>query len=154
MAYKPSGLGHVTLFVGDVDRSEKFYADVLCLDTRERWQGRAVFMWADSRQSHELALIQLSADVPAPEEDRVSLHHVAWRMESFEDLKEAYQRLKDKDVKIVGIGDHGISLGVYFHDPDGNGNEAYYELPREEWTADGQIFTGHFPMSLEDGLPA
>ena len=154
MAYKPSGLGHVTLYVRDVERSEKFYADVLGLGIRERWDGRAVFMWADSGQSHELALIQLGAGAPGPADDRVGLHHVVWRMESFEDLKETYQRLKDKNVKIVGIGDHGISMGVYFHDPDGNGNEAFYELPREEWPAGGQIFTGHFPASLEDSLPA
>ena len=25
------------------------------------------------------------------------------------------------------------SVGVYFNDPDGNGLEVYYELPRSEW---------------------
>ena len=55
-----------------------------------------------------------------------------------------------KDVKIGGIEDHGISIGVYFFDPEGNEIEAYYELPSEHWPVDGDLFEGKFPHSLED----
>ena len=79
----------------------------------------------------------------------MGLNHIAWRMDSFDDLKQLYQRLKDKGVKIEWIGDHGFSLGVYFLDPDGNGNEAYYELPWDRWPNGEGVFGGHFPMSLE-----
>ena len=150
MAFKPGQLGHVNLYVRDAERSEKFYADVLGLHTNERRPGTAVFMSADPEQSHELALMQLGPEALGPEENRVGLNHIAWRMDTFEDLKDLYLRLKEKDVNIVNIGDHGIALGVYFLDPDGNGNEAYYELPRDQWPAGDQIFQGHFPMSLED----
>ena len=150
MAFKPRQLGHANLYVRDVEHSEKFYADVLGLHTYERRPGRAVFMSAVPDQSHELALMQLGPDALGPQENQVGLNHIAWRMDSFEDLKELYQRLKDKNVEIKGIGDHGISLGVYFQDPDGNGNEAYYELPKDQWPSGDQIFAGHFPMSLED----
>ena len=51
-------------------------------------------------------------------------------MDSFDDLKRLYAEMKSKDVNIGGIGDHGISLGVYFFDPDGNEIEAYYEMPK------------------------
>src|SRR4029453_1540812 len=37
--------------------------------------------------------------------------------------------------------DHTVSLGVYFSDPDGNGLEVYYELPRSEWKRE-RPFTG------------
>ena len=49
------------------------------------------------------------------------------------------------------ISDHGISLGIYFRDPDGNGVEVFYELPRAEWPADYHVFSkehvgrGRFP---------
>lgn len=150
MGFKPMYLGHANLFVRDVERSEKFYTEVLGLHVNERRPGRAVFMSADVDQSHELAVIQLGHDAPLPEEGRVGLNHIAWRMETFDDLKDVYRRLKEKNANIQRIGDHGISLGVYFLDPDGNGNEVYYELPRDQWPAGDQLFTGHFPMSLED----
>ena len=150
MGFKPKYLGHANLFVRDVERSEKFYTDVLGLHVNERRPGRAVFMSADVEQSHELAVIQLGPDAPTPEEGRVGLNHIAWRMETFDDLKDVYRRLQEKKANIQRIGDHGISLGVYFLDPDGNGNEVYYELPRNQWPAGDSLFTGHFPMSLED----
>ena len=48
--------------------------------------------------------------------------------------------LKEKNVKIDRIADHGVSLGVYFRDPDGNGLEISYELPREQWPREESIF--------------
>jgi hypothetical protein len=51
-------------------------------------------------------------------------------------------------------------LGIYFHDPDGNGIEVYYELPRQEWPRQEQIFAadmmnrGRFPGPWEAELTA
>ena len=149
MAHTPKYLGHVNLYVRDAERSEKFYADVLGLRTNESRPGKAVFMSANLGESHEIALMQLGPDANGRVENQVGLNHIAWRMDTFEDLKELYQRLKETGVEIERIGDHGISLGIYFRDPDGNGNEVYYEMPRDQWPSE-QIFSGHFPMSLED----
>ena len=79
-------------------------------------------------------------DAPLQAAGQVGLNHMAWRMESVDDLKEFYQRLKAKGVQIARIVDHGISLGIYFRDPDGNGIEVYYELPRSEWPRHERIF--------------
>ena len=69
-------------------------------------------------------------------------------MESLGDLQSIYRELKAKEVEIAGLGDHGISMGVYFFDPDGNEIEVFYELPKEQWPK-GDIFRGKFPGSLE-----
>ena len=56
------------------------------------------------------------------------------------------------------IGDHGLSLGIYFQDPDGNGIEVYYETPRSEWHRQENIFlsgerpTGQFPGPWDELL--
>jgi catechol 2,3-dioxygenase len=63
-------------------------------------------------------------------------------MHSLDDLKEIYQRLKDKNIPIDRVSDHGISVGIYFHDPDGNGIEVSYELPRHEWPRQDHVFSG------------
>ena len=150
MTYKPKYLGHVNLYVRDAELCEKFYADILGLHTYERRPGRAVFMSADLDQSHEIALMHLGPDAAGPDANRVGLNHIAWRMGSFEDLRELYGRLKERGVE-TRIADHGVSLGVYFQDPDGNGNEVYYELPRDAWPRQEQIFEGGgFPWKLED----
>ena len=89
---------------------------------------------------------------------QVGLNHMAWMMQSLDDLKEVYQRLKDKNVPIDRVSDHGISVGIYFHDPDGNGIEVSYELPRNQWPREERIFSaedrmrGHFPGPWDEHL--
>ena len=146
---KPKQLGHIVLRVRDLERSEQFYSDVLGLNVTNKRPGQMTFMSAVDDSSHELALVPVGDDAPGPEDSRVGLYHFAWQMDSFDDLKSLYTEMKAKDVDIRGIGDHGISLGVYFFDPDGNEIEAYYEMPKDEWPADGDLFEGEFPGKLE-----
>lgn len=69
----------------------------------------------------------------------MGLGHFAWKVETLDDLKEFYQKLKDWEIKI-SPSDHGVSLRLYFHDPDGNGVEVYYEQPRSEWYTQENLF--------------
>ena len=146
----PKQLGHLVIRVRDLEESERFYTDVLGLKVMNKRPGEMTFMSADTALSHELALVPVGEDAPGPEESRVGLYHFAWEMDSLDDLKKLYSVMKERGVKIGGIGDHGISLGVYFFDPDGNEIEAYYEMPRDEWPEDGDLFEGAFPGKLED----
>ena len=63
-----------------------------------------------------------------------------------------YDRLKTNGVRIKGIGDHGISLGVYLLDPDDNEIAVYYELPRYQWEPHPEkgLFGCEFPRRLEE----
>lgn len=46
------------------------------------------------------------------------------------------------EVALIQVGDEaaGISLGIYFRDPDGNGVEVSYELPRSQWPREERVF--------------
>jgi len=140
MSFRPKYLAHVNVQVRDVERSHRWYADILGLHTYDYRPGAAAFMSANKDESHELALMQVGPDAPPRAAQQVGLNHMAWRVESLDDLKEFYRRLKDRSVPISRIVDHGISLGIYFRDPDGNGIEVYYELPRAEWPRQTRIF--------------
>ena len=134
--------------VRDLDRAEDFYTRILGLTVTQKFEGHAVFMSANTELSHELLIVPAKDD--APENQATGLVHMAWQMESFEDLRKLHQHLKDNDIPIIGIGDHGLSLGVYFRDHDDHELEAYYELPRSEWVTGGKhIFDAKFPHSLE-----
>ena len=140
MSFRPKYLAHVNVYVRDVERSHAWYEDLLGLHTYDHRPGRAAFMSADEDESHELALMQVGPDAPLQGPGQVGLNHMAWRVETLDDLKEFYRRLNYKGVPVASVVDHGISLGIYFHDPDGNGIEVYYELPRAEWPRQELIF--------------
>lgn len=152
MSYRPKYLGHVNIFVRNAERSRQWYEDVLGLHTYDFVPGRAAFMSADLEQSHEVALIQVGDDAPGQQKGQVGLNHMAWMMASLDDLKEIYQRLKEKQVPIERVSDHGISVGIYFRDPDGNGIEVSYELPRSQWYSQERIFSSEArPRGLFSG---
>ena len=152
MSYTPKQLGHLVMRVRDLDRSLDFYTRIMGLTIMERSPSGTVFMSANTEKSHELAIRAMGLDAPGPDSSRVGQAHMAWQMESVEDLQELYFRLKENDVRIQRIGDHGVSLGVYFLDPDDNEIEVYYEMPKSQWqwSADKGLFGGKFPGKLEE----
>lgn len=149
MGLAPKQLGHLVVKVRDLERAEDFYTGILGLTVTAKFDGHAVFMSANTELSHELLVVSFDDDEPDAEAKGQRLVHMAWQMESWDDLRALHQRLKDNDIEIR-IGDHGLSLGVYFCDPDENELEAYYELPKAEWKTGGKhIFDSKFPHSLE-----
>ncbi len=159
MSYTPKCLGHVNIYVRNAERSRQWYEDLLGLHTYDFTPGRAAFMSADINNSHEIALVEVGEDAPAPQKGQVGLNHMAWYMNSLDDLKELYNRIKELDIPIDKVSDHGLSIGIYIHDPDGNGIEVSYELPRSEWGREENLFIGggftergRFPGPLDEAL--
>ena len=87
MGLGPRQLGHLVVNVRDLDRSEDFYTRIIGLKVMQKYDGHAVFMSANDAMSHEMAIVSVGADAPGPEQERVGLLHMAWQMESLEDLK-------------------------------------------------------------------
>ena len=136
MSYKPRKLGHVNIFVRNAARARDWYADLLGLHTYGFTPGRAAFMTSDLGNSHEVALVEVGEDAPGPQKGQVGLNHMAWYMDSLDDLKELYFRIKEKNIAIERVSDHGHAIGIYIRDPDGNGIEVSYEMPSREWGHD------------------
>jgi catechol-2,3-dioxygenase len=126
----PTQLGHVALRVRDLDRAVEFYRDVLGLTLRSRREDKVAFLGARPDASHEIALFALPADAPGPEQTRVGMYHMAWEMESFDDLQALHERLITSKARIAGYSDR--QMNVMFLDPDGNELEAIYEPTRED----------------------
>lgn len=140
MSYRPKFLGHVNIFVRNAERSRQWYEDLLGLHTYDFKPGVAAFMSADIEVSHEIALLEVGENAPLQQKGQVGLNHMAWYMHSLDDLKDLYHRINEKGVNIDRISDHGLSIGIYLRDPDGNGIELSYELPRSEWGREDSLF--------------
>ena len=97
-------------------------------------------MTADPGNSHEVALVEVGDNAPGPQAGQVGLNHMAWYMHSLEDLAELYLRVKEKNIKIERVSDHGHAIGIYIRDPDGNGIELSYEMPASEWGHDPSAY--------------
>ena len=143
-------LGHVVLYVRNVERSRKFYRDVLGWHEIAGMDG-AVAAFSSGRTHHELLLIQVGEDAtPIPEGRRVGMYHFGLKVgESDEELREARQRLTEAGVRVVGATDHTVTHSLYIEDPDGNEIELYIDVQPEVWRDDpGAVFAPIKPLQL------
>lgn len=124
-------LGHVLLKVADLERSKKFYANLLGFEVvEEDPQHGGVFMTLGT-DGHTLDLFPATDTTVAPASslDRAGVHHIAFQVDHEEALRNAYFTLQDAGVEVVRAVDHVSQKSIYFYDPDGNRLEIYYELP-------------------------
>ena len=130
-------LGHVVFYVRDLERSVKFYTEVVGLGLSGMiFNGRAALLSGGSTH-HELLLIQVGDAQGQVHGRRIGLYHVGWKIgDSIEQLKTLYDKLKDLDYAIDGLSDHTISHSIYLRDPDGNEVELYVDNPDYDWSND------------------
>jgi catechol-2,3-dioxygenase len=124
-------IGHVLLRVLDLERSKKFYSEVLGFHVLEEDPAHGGTFMALPGQSHSIDLFQVK-DAASAERQTPGvrgLGHIAFRVESEDALKDAYATLREHGVEITRTIDHVSQKSVYFEDPDGNTLEIYYELP-------------------------
>ena len=111
-------LGHVVLNVRNAEKSRDFYTQTLGLKiAHENLERGAVFL-SFGKEHHDLALFQQATGEP-PAKTQPGLHHVAWRLDTFEELQAAYKELKRMGIPIDGTAEHNVTRSVYFFDPDG-----------------------------------
>lgn len=118
----PTKLGHVASFVGDLERSQSFYMDVLG------------FRWSDTVGDY-FTFLRCNADHHAinlmRSPDQRGLFHVAYEMRDVNHLKDALDHLAQREIRLEwGVGRHGAghNLFAYHRDPDGNLVELFTEL--------------------------
>jgi len=142
-------LGHVVLNVRDAEKSRDFYTQTLGLKVaHENLERGAVFL-SFGKEHHDLALFQQATGEP-PAKTQPGLHHVAWRLDNFEELQAAHRDLKAMGIPIESTVEHNVSRSIYFPDPDGNRVELYCDM--DQLGSDSRsrpLSSGPQPRTLE-----
>lgn len=135
-------LGHLVLYVHDLERSAAFYRDVL------GWRQiigtdtdapiafpAAAFAAPSGRTHHELLLIEVGPDAAdLPRGRHVGLYHFGLKVgDSDDELREALATVQRAGVKIRGASDHTVTHSLYVEDPDGNEIELFIDVPGIDW---------------------
>lgn len=129
----PERIGHVVLKVRDLERTKKFYAEVMGLEVMKVEPSiKMAFFASNGRDHHEIAAIEIDGNIPDSQASGVGLSHLAFRLRDEAHLRAAYTDLKEHEVKIISAVNHGVTKSIYFRDPDGHLLEVYCDgLPEE-----------------------
>lgn len=146
-------LGHIVLYVRDLERSRRFYADVLgWKEVRGNMPANfPAAAFSSGRTHHELLLIEVGRQAaPLPAGRRVGMYHFGLKVgESDGELREARARLNEAGVPITGASDHTVTHSLYIEDPDGNEIELYIDVQPPVWRDDPMsVFAPIKPLRL------
>lgn len=141
-------LGHVVLYVSQLERMANFYRDTLGFKEISRDSGFAAF--SGGRTHHELLLIDIGKAPKQKGPIETGLYHIGFKIgDTTEELKKVYRELKEKGVTIVGASDHGVTHSLYILDPDGNELELYADV-NDEWKTNPQaVMSPIRPLKLD-----
>jgi catechol-2,3-dioxygenase len=124
-------LGHVGIYVRDLERMTAFYRDFMGMKvTKQNWKFGIVFLSADHEAvDHEIALVRGRPDADNPK----LIQQISLRVETLDDLRDFRRRLVRDGYRIDSIVNHGSALGCYFFDPEGNRTEVFWLTGRSCW---------------------
>jgi catechol-2,3-dioxygenase len=133
-------LGHLVLYVHDINRSAHFYGNVLGWK-RISPDGLPVAAFSSGRTHHELLLIEVGADAEdLPRGRHVGLYHFGLKVaDSDAELKQVLDHIRDQGVPLVGTADHTVTHSLYIRDPDGNEIELYSDVAEADWRSDPHL---------------
>jgi catechol 2,3-dioxygenase len=151
---KVKKIGHVVYAVSDIERTAKFWTDIMGFKFSDKNENGMMF-FRTSTDHHTIALIQATEKNPLPQRGQVGFDHMALEVGSVSELFKIREFLKSKGVEIFYEGRRGPggNPGIEFYDPDGYKIEIYAAMdqvgtdgrsrPANEWRR---------AVSLEDAV--
>jgi len=143
--FRCNKIGHVALYVKDLERSAKFYTEVMGFSISDAYDsnvlpGGVVFLRV-SADHHGVALFPL----PEGQPPHGAFHHMAFEVSTLDEVVRARDYLRKHDVPIHFEGRRraGCQIAIEFVDPDGHNLEIYWNIdqvgssgyvrPPQEW---------------------
>lgn len=119
---RPQKFVHVVYRTRRFEQMLEWYQFVF--DAKVQYQNPALAFLTYDDEHHRFALANLYVLRPEESETEkqglVGVDHVAYTYASLEDLFENYEQLKAKGIKPYWCVHHGMTVSMYYADPDGN----------------------------------
>ncbi|HUZ75328.1 MAG TPA: VOC family protein [Stellaceae bacterium] len=141
-------IGHLVYEVSDVERSRKFWTEMLGFTVSDTNEFGMVFL-RTAADHHTIALMPGKA--PRRATEGLKVDHLALELASIDELLAAREFLKSHGVPVVWEGRRGPggNYSVHCHDPDGYDFELYCEMdqvdargvsrPSSQWSRAGSL---------------
>ena len=119
---------HVTIKTSRLDEMVAWYGKVVGAQVNFQDANNA---WTTvDGANHRLAFLSTPGLSDDPDKHRHNgMHHSAFEYASFSDLVSTYERLRDGDILPAFCLDHGMTISIYYEDPEGN----YVELQSDSF---------------------
>jgi catechol 2,3-dioxygenase len=140
--FAPRRLAHANIFVGDLERSMRFFNQVCGLEEVRREPGIGAGFLSNGNTHHDIGAMQASGavrigigghvQIPEGRGHRPGLNHLGWEMDNEAVVAAAWQRAVAAGVDIHRTADHQLAHSVYVFDPDGNLHEFYADVV-DDW---------------------
>ncbi len=131
----PKKLGHVGIFVTDLERSKKFYTEVVGLKLSDEFPAKAAFLYC-GHDHHDTVLFQLPTDKAGrSQNDRVEIQQISYEVDRLDDLKQKAAELRAQKIEVIGPERKtaGMDATIEFDDPDGNKIQFYCDMDQMGW---------------------
>ncbi|HMO81120.1 MAG TPA: VOC family protein [Pyrinomonadaceae bacterium] len=119
---RPTKFAHVVYRTRRLKEMLAWYAAVF--DAHVQYQNPALAFLTYDDEHHRLAFADMSVIAPnstgTDKSDAIGIDHVAYTYASLGDLLENYSALKEKGITPYWCVHHGITVSMYYADPDGN----------------------------------
>jgi catechol-2,3-dioxygenase len=116
-------LHHATFLTLELDEMVTWY-ELVCGLTPVHYSDGAAWLTNDEA-NHRIALI---AHPKTKKPTSAGLHHTAFEYAEFDEWLDNYVRLKDEGILPFMCLDHGMTMSMYYADPEGNGVEIQIDM--------------------------
>ena len=126
---KVQELGHVSLFVRDLEASIRFYRDILGLRDVGRGKNGRIAFFSAGPHHHDLSIEVARAEAPERPRAAPGLYHIAFEVGTTREALEAARRwVEAHGLMPFGEMNSAESASFSVADPDGNEIELYVNL--------------------------
>jgi len=151
---RPARFVHVVYRTRRFEKMVNWYETVF--DAKVQYQNPVLAFLTYDDEHHRIALVNLELVQPGGTEiDRrgvVGVDHVAYTYETINDLLENYAQLKEAGILPYWCIHHGVTVSMYYADPDGNQMELQVDAFRSSEEANDYMNGPHFssnPIGVE-----
>lgn len=144
-AHAGTEMGAVHLKVSNLERSVRYYTEVIGLFVLNRYAG-LVRMTVDG--AYPLVVLEQIPNAIVLSPGRNSgLYHFALLVPNRKDLGNVLKHLVESSIP-TGSADHDVSEALYLSDPDGIGIEIYWDRDRSGWKvmSNGEVYMSADPL--------